>query len=205
VDKNASHFRAVAPSLVTMDNGVEFNSRSLSVRAQKKILGKMASRNVAKHFITDNAARLLDGIYRILKDFYSKKEAEKVVKNVIKMVIKLSVLIKNEQFNAEETRLVNQFQQKFRFLAMTFVSFYQVEFTYDRLYLTKLMDECQSIIQTLIKPHLSEKSTQRVQMVFHYLGRAEFLDFLFRRDSRCRAQMDSVCQDLNQLLESGEL
>jgi len=191
-----------------MDNSFEssnFNSKSLSMRAQKKILGKMASRNVAKHFISDNAARLLDNVYRILKDFYSKKEAEKVVKNVIKMIIKLSVLMRNEQFTNDETKLANQFQQKFRLLMMTFSSFYQVEFSYDRNYLTKLMEECQNCIQIIIKPHLSEKSTQRVQMVFAHCGRGDFLDSLFRHDGRYRMQMESLCNDLNKLLESGEV
>jgi len=190
-----------------MDNGVDsnFSSKSLSMRAQKKILGKMASRNVAKHFISDNAARLLDNVYRILKDFYAKKDAEKIIKNVIKMIIKISVLTRNEQFSNEEARLANQFQQKFRFLMMTFASFYQVEFTYDRNYLTKLLDECQNFMQTLIKPHLSDKSSQRVQMVFLYCGRADFLDSLFRHDGRYRSQMESICNDLNKLIETGEL
>jgi hypothetical protein len=49
------------------------------MRAQKKIIGKIgSSRTFVKHFINDTAARLLDNLYRLLKDFYSKREAEKV-------------------------------------------------------------------------------------------------------------------------------
>uniref|UniRef100_A0A914WYM0 Uncharacterized protein n=1 Tax=Plectus sambesii TaxID=2011161 RepID=A0A914WYM0_9BILA len=95
------------------------------MRAQKKILGKMSSRSIAKHFISDTAARLLDNLYRILKDFYTKKEAEKVVKNVIKMAIKMGVLAKNEQFNEDQRRALSDFQRKYRQLCLTIVSFAQ--------------------------------------------------------------------------------
>lgn len=55
-----------------------FSSRNLGMRAQKKILSKMASKSMAKHFISETNERLLDTTYRVLKDYYSKKEAEKV-------------------------------------------------------------------------------------------------------------------------------
>lgn len=65
-----------------MADGNNLNIQTLSLRAQKKILGKMASRGVAKHFISDTSARILDNMYRILKDYYTKKDAEKV-KNLV--------------------------------------------------------------------------------------------------------------------------
>lgn len=58
----------------------------IAMRAQKKLLGRMATKNVAKMFIDDISARILDNLHRFLKmNCASKKEAEKVVKNMIKV------------------------------------------------------------------------------------------------------------------------
>lgn len=44
----------------------------------------------------------------------NKKEAERLVKNIIKIVIKIGVLHRNNQFNAEETKAAERFRQKFQ-------------------------------------------------------------------------------------------
>ena len=44
----------------------------------------------------------------------SKKEAEKLVKNIIKIVIKIALLHKNEQFSPEELQKSDKFYQKFQ-------------------------------------------------------------------------------------------
>lgn len=40
----------------------DFNPKSFSLRAQKKIIGKMASGKVVKNFIDDDVAELLDQV-----------------------------------------------------------------------------------------------------------------------------------------------
>ena len=47
--------------------GDSVKSHTLGIRIQKKILGKMASRSVARHFIDDDAGRILDILYAFLK------------------------------------------------------------------------------------------------------------------------------------------
>ena len=50
------------------ENGAScVKSHSLGIRIQKKILGKMASRSVARHFIDDDAGKILDALYAFLK------------------------------------------------------------------------------------------------------------------------------------------
>jgi hypothetical protein len=67
-----------------------FKAKDIGLRAQKKILSRMASKNMAKVFIDETAASLLDNLYRLTKQQYgSKKDAEKLIKNIIKIVIKL--------------------------------------------------------------------------------------------------------------------
>lgn len=67
-----------------------FKAKDIGLRAQKKILSRMASKNVAKVFIDETTSSLLDNVYRLTKQQYgSKKDAEKLVKNIIKIVIKI--------------------------------------------------------------------------------------------------------------------
>ena len=71
-----------------------FKAKDIGLRAQKKILSRMASKNVAKVFIDETTSSLLDNVYRLVKQqFGSKKDAEKLVKNIIKIVIKIGRLV----------------------------------------------------------------------------------------------------------------
>ena len=70
-----------------------FKAKDIGLRAQKKILSRMASKNIAKVFIDETTASLLDNVYRLTKQQHgSKKDAEKLVKNIIKIVIKIGNL-----------------------------------------------------------------------------------------------------------------
>ena len=93
-----------------------FRARDIGLRAQKKILSRMASKNVARAFIDDTTSSILDNLYRLVKSYTgNKKEAEKVVKNMIKVAIKLGVLYRNGQFNQEELKTAARFKVKFCF------------------------------------------------------------------------------------------
>lgn len=49
-----------------------FKARDIGLRAQKKILSHMASKNVAKVFIDDTPANLLDNVFRLAKCYVSQ-------------------------------------------------------------------------------------------------------------------------------------
>lgn len=63
----------------------------------------------------------------------NKKEAEKLVKNIIKIIIKLAVLYRNNQFSNEELKHAERFKNKFHSAAMAVISFYEVGFVMFRL------------------------------------------------------------------------
>lgn len=52
-------------STVMTDNN--FKSRDIGLRAQKKILSRMATKNIAKTFIDGTTASLLDNLYKLCK------------------------------------------------------------------------------------------------------------------------------------------
>ena len=88
-----------------------FSTKSLALQAQKKLMSKMATKSVANLFIDDTSSEVLDELYRVTKEYTrNRKEAQKVIKNLIKMVVKLGVLYRNNQFNGEELMLVESFR-----------------------------------------------------------------------------------------------
>lgn len=48
-----------------------FRARDVGLRAQKKILSRMAGKNMAKALIDDVMASLLDNLYRLAKQYVS--------------------------------------------------------------------------------------------------------------------------------------
>ncbi|CAL4081979.1 unnamed protein product, partial [Meganyctiphanes norvegica] len=127
--------------------GDTFRASDISIKAQKKILG---NKNVAKTFIDDTQSSMLDNLYNLVKSYTgNKSDAEKLVKNIIKIVVKIGILYKNDQFKEEELKTANQVRTKFTTVVKTVISFFEVEFTYDKAFLTKILNDCRSLLKQL--------------------------------------------------------
>ncbi|MFH4975494.1 hypothetical protein AB6A40_002203 [Gnathostoma spinigerum] len=182
-----------------------FDATSLSLRTQKKLLSKISSRAVVKHFITEEAARLFDNFYRFLKHYYSKAVSEKVVKNMIKIVMKLGLLARYDQFTEDEQPQLTSFQQQLHTLSLTVISFGTVPFSYDRIHLLRLMQGALAELLPIVRRHLSEKSVGRIQMVFDHISKPAVLDGLFNMNSEHSALRDQMLSDLELLIDINEL
>ena len=183
-----------------------FNSKNLGLTLQKKILTKLGNRHNITAFISDDIAALLDNVYHLCKDYTkSKKDAEKLMKNIIKMTIKIGLLYRNNRFTKEDLQLAENFRKKFRTTIMTFTSFYSVDFSYDRAYLAKHINDCCDMLTTLVQPHLKEKSAARIKFIFEFFSNDNFLDTLFEKDCPLRKQLDPIVASLDRLIESGEI
>lgn len=186
--------------------GAGFDSKGLGLRAQKKLLGKMSSKKIAKVFIDDTTARVLDNAFRILKDYMpAKKDADKVLKYLIKIVVKVGILYRNDQFNADELKVAESFKQKFHSVAMTVVSFYTVDFTYDKNFLSHSVEECRELLQQLIKRHLTDKTKSRVDIIFETFNDPTLMDIIFQPDGKYKDNMDKITADMNKLMDEGNL
>jgi hypothetical protein len=182
-----------------------FSSKNFAIQAQKKILGKLASKNVAKAFVDDTTSALFDNLYTVAKrDTGSKKEAEKLLKDLIKIAVKIGVLYRNNQFTKADMKIAETFRSQFKMTAMTIVSFHEVDFTYDRQFLTNSLTEAKKSLHGLIESHLTQKSHGRVDHVFDYFSNGDLLDKLFQNDAYkdVRTQM---AEGLNKLIEHGDL
>ena len=93
----------------------------------------------------------------------NKKDAEKIVKNMIKISVKVGMLERSgdKYFGAKDRESLVKIQRNLRTVAMTLISFYQVDHTYDRAFLTKYVEDLKKDLKDLVRPHLTEKSLGR--------------------------------------------
>ncbi|XP_051978188.1 tumor necrosis factor alpha-induced protein 8-like protein 1 isoform X2 [Xyrauchen texanus] len=183
-----------------------FNTKSLALQAQKKLMSKMATKTVANLFIDDTSTEVLDELYRVTKEYtHNRKEAQKIIKNLIKMVVKLGVLYRNGQFNNEELALVERFRKKVHTLAMTAVSFYQIEFTFDRHVMSDLLNDCRELLHQAINRHLTAKSHSRINHVFNHFSDCDFLAALYAPSGVYRTHLQKICEGVNKMLDDGNL
>lgn len=186
--------------------GTGFNSKGLGLRMQKKLASKVSSKSVAKVFIDEQTGQLLDKVYILVKEYTNdKKEAEKIVKYLIKITIKIAIAYRNDQFNKAELDLIHDFKKKFKTLIMTITSFVEVDFTFDKYFLTKSFAESLVILQKILARHTTDKTKTKVEHVFQLLGNTQFLEEIFAPDTKYSPIMESIAQQLDQLMESGTI
>lgn len=183
-----------------------FSTKSLALQAQKKLLSKMASKAMVAVFIDDTSSEVLDELYRATKEFTrSRKEAQKVVKNLVKVAMKLGVLLRGGQLDSEELGLLQRFRQKARRLAMTAVSFYQVDFTFDRRVLATTLHECRDLLHQAVGPHLTAKSHGRINHVFSHFADCDFLAALYSPVEPYRSHLRRICEGLTRMLDEDSI
>ena len=134
----------------------------------------------------------------------NKKESEKTTRNIIKISIKLGMLLRGEKFTTEEKQKLVKIQKNLRTVAMTLISFYEVDHTYDRNFVIKYLTELETLLKNLITNHLTDKSVSRVEQIFGVVKTADFLDSVYvpKKNVEMRDIMGKVVIDLNKCIEA---
>ncbi|KAJ8000173.1 hypothetical protein DPEC_G00202090 [Dallia pectoralis] len=183
-----------------------FSTKDMAMKAQKKILCHMASKSMAQMFIDDTSSEILDEFYRVSKKHSGNRtEAEKVIKDLIKVVVKVGVLFRHERFSKEELVLAQDFKKKLHQGAMTAISFQEVEFTFDKTVMTELLTDCRDILLKLVEKHLTTKSFGRIQHVFNHYSDPGLLTNLYTPKGPLWPNLTNICNGLNKLVEEGKL
>ena len=112
---------------------------------------------------------------------------------------------RNQQLGPADEAKIAEVRSSLRATAMAVVSFYELDYSFDKVYLTKSLERCRSAIQSLIKPHLTDKSQDRCDLVFDFLTHPEFLDFVFRQNSEEKKTLGLLVTDINKALDAGHL
>ena len=186
-----------------MAEGGKFSSKQIGLRIQKKVYGKFSNKTVAKQFIDDDFGVLLDTLHIILRtEINDNKKADKVIKNMIKITVKMGLLYKNKQFNTEELALASKFRSKLRKAALTVISFYEVDFTYDRAFLVQVVNDCGEMLHKLVDRHLSEKSHSRINMIITNFSNGPLLDKVFQSDGAYYHHLASISQGFHKVVDA---
>ena len=163
----------------------------------------MSNKTVAKQFIDDDFSKLLDLLHSILADeLGDSKKAGKVVKNLIKITIKIGILYKNKQFNDEELRMGIKLRTKLRQAALTVISFHEVDFSYDRTFLLGIVKEIGDILHKLAERHLTPKSHQRINMVVDSFTNEALLDKVFTSDGTHHAHLPMIAKTFDKVVDT---
>lgn len=120
------------------------------------------------------------------------------------MIVKFSVLASTNQFDAVELQIAGRFRERFRVLAMTMVSFYRVDFTYERSYLLGLFRECERLLLQLKVRHLSDKSQARIEDFFRCIGAPDLLDAVFV-EKRFAPTVERIVTGIDTLVEKDRI
>lgn len=181
-----------------------FSSKSLALQAEKKLLSKMAGRSVVHLFIDETSSEVLDELYRVSKEYtHSRPQAQRVIKDLIKVAIKVAVLHRSGCFSPSELALATRFRQKLRQGAMTVLSFSEVDFTFEAAVLASLLTECRDMLLELVAQHLTPKSHGRIRHVFDHFSDLGLLTALYGPDFTSR--LGKICDGLRKLLDEGKL
>ena len=129
------------------------------------------------------------------------------MKNIIKISVKIGMLERSDKFSAAERNALLAIQRNLRTVAMTLISFHQVEHTYDRNFLVKYVTGLQADLKRLVAPHLTDKSLGRIDNVLEFFSNAQFLDSLYipEKNVEVSKQMRVLMDLLNKCMEEGVL
>lgn len=123
------------------------------------------------------------------------------MKCIIKTIVKIGILYRNNQFTNDELQVASKLRLNFQKLVMTIASFYEVEYSYDYVFLTQLLENLHTNLITLVENHLTEKSLNRMHHVFQFCEKKEFLDSIFQKKSSHHDTLGKIVVDLNQVIE----
>ena len=114
------------------------------------------------------------------------------------------MLLRGEKFSSEEKQNLLKIQKNLRTVAMTLISFYEVDHTYDRNFVIKYLTELESLLKNLIINHLTDKSVSRVEQIFGVVKTPDFLDSVYvpKKNVEMRDIMGKVVIDLNKCIEA---
>lgn len=182
-----------------------FSAASLSMKAQKKIASKLSTRKVTKLFLNDDVDKVFDNLYNILRTYYSKKDAEKIVKNIIKLAVKMALLARNDLLSELDRNQLASVQKQLHALTLTIISFVQVKYSFERSHLIELMRNIQHSLAPLVSLKLSDNSLRRLDHVILHMTNKEFLEGLFKVDGPHAEVLSRFIITLEGLLESEDL
>eukprot|EP01122_Echinamoeba_exundans_P001677 TRINITY_DN1168_c0_g1_i1.p1 TRINITY_DN1168_c0_g1~~TRINITY_DN1168_c0_g1_i1.p1 ORF type:complete len:353 (-),score=115.85 TRINITY_DN1168_c0_g1_i1:61-1119(-) len=168
-------------------------------RGKKAMAGSIAAsgigKKVLKSVLNEETASLLEAVKKIITKQYSKKKADEVERNIIKIVVKAYMLMNNKKVDADEfIKADKPLRVAFDTLPKIYNQRWRMKPEQMKNQLAKCeasFKEAEGIITTLLNPHLSPKNMFRLASTFSFLGSSSFLGKAFE-DASVEADVEKL-------------
>lgn len=184
----------------------DFAVSDFALSTQKKFAAKLATNaTIRNRLIDDETAALFKVIHNIFKLAYNndKKKSEKLMRDVIKIVVKLGVLQRADRLDKS---LLAGASKKIRMCVMTFISFHEVEFSFDKKLGVEKMQAMNSTIHELLTSgKVKEKTHNRLDNIASLLCNGDFLQEFYSSQDKYKATREELSELLNKALETGKI
>jgi len=184
----------------------DFVISDFALSTQKKFASKLATNaTIRNRLIDDETSALFKAFHNIFKMYYGgdKKKAEKMMRDVIKIVVKLGVLQRADRL---DKNLLAETSKKIRMVVMTFISFHEVEFSFDSTLATDKMKGLTQMLHALLSSaKVKDKTHGRVDNIATVVCSSEFLQEFYTTGSKFAKAREDVTKLLNTALETGRI
>ena len=180
---------------------------NFSLRFQKNIASKLSNRTVAKTLIDERTSRLLDNLHDLVKIYTNdKKQAHKFLNNIIKIVVKIEILVKNKQFSPKDKENYKLLSSQIRVFAIAGLEAHHASSSssFNPKHLHNLLLDAQKTIQAIVALHLTDKSKQRIDSLFALCGSEAFLKDVYTQ-TKYETITKSIAKDVGFMLENNLL
>lgn len=184
-------------------NSEECNAQSLFIKVQKKMASKFTSRSTMKMFSDKLSSRILDNLYKILRNYTgSKTTANQILKHIIGITVKLHILNQNKIFNEHETKTLRDLMKSISKAAKCFVDIGGPKYGYRNAgKLQTILGEIKGFVEVLAVNHLKEKSKSKIEFCSSVLLDIKFLEAILKNDELYNDYVEEICDDLVYLMD----
>ncbi|XP_067328767.1 tumor necrosis factor alpha-induced protein 8-like protein 2 [Anolis sagrei] len=84
---------------------------------------------------------------------------------------------------------------------MTAISFHEVDLTFEKAVLAKILHECWDLLLKLVEKHLTPKSHGRIHHVFDHFADPELLVRAYSPGEPYQPRLKKICEGLNRLID----
>ncbi len=186
-----------------------FNAKLITLKAQKKLACSFPNQ-AKKFFLDDITSHLLDSIYAAILHFsQSKQRAEFMVKQLIKLNIKLSIIYSNGCLTKAQEDDMMGCREIVREAAVCFIRHTQrLPSSSGRQSLVQIQTAVKSagaFAQCIAEKHLTSKTVTKLLDVVLFFSNEAFLTAILSRKEPYQALAADIAEDLQESLDRGFL
>ncbi|KAL3320964.1 Tumor necrosis factor alpha-induced protein 8-like 2 [Cichlidogyrus casuarinus] len=189
-----------------------FSANSISLRTQKKLAGQFPL-HMTKFFIDETSSRLFENVNQLLVlQIGCAQKANKLMKQIVKMNVKLAILNYNAVFDNRESIIASELKDTFHNTAECFLRIRKshrnrlggVNGSIENM--IAQVDQASRLIIDLTQRHLSKKTQTKIIESFAFFGNKDFLESVLDKSKEEYSKLiDAINEDLEELIDRGML